>query len=139
MTVDTMTPTERVLAAINLEPYDRVPVAPHLNAEFPLRLKGKPTWHAYHHEHDLLFDAIRNDKPYTETERSAQACLTAIMGRMACESGQVITREAALNSSLSLAPKLAEMSSLNDPPPASAAPDAQGRYPVAMPGRTNVL
>ena len=49
--------------------------------------KGPPC-DQYQYEHDLLFDAIRNDKPYNETERCAKSCFTAIMGRMACESGQ---------------------------------------------------
>jgi uroporphyrinogen-III decarboxylase len=53
MSKETMTPTERILAAINLEPYDRVPVAPHLNAEFPMRLKGRSTADAYHAAHAL--------------------------------------------------------------------------------------
>ena len=51
-------------------------------------------------EHDLLFAAIRNDTPYNETERSANSCLTAIMGRMACESGQLIAWNEALNSNV---------------------------------------
>jgi hypothetical protein len=51
MIKETMTPTERILAAIRGEPYDRVPVAPHLNAEFPLRLKGRPTSDAYNVAH----------------------------------------------------------------------------------------
>ncbi|HET7873336.1 MAG TPA: twin-arginine translocation signal domain-containing protein, partial [Terriglobales bacterium] len=38
--------------------------------------KGPDSDH-YQHEHDLLFDAIRNDKPYNETERCAKSCLTA--------------------------------------------------------------
>src|SRR6185369_4609217 len=54
----------------------------------------------YQYEHDLLFDAIRNDKPYNETERCAKSCLTAIMGRMACESGKQITWEEAIASEL---------------------------------------
>jgi predicted dehydrogenase len=91
----------------------------------------------YQREHDLLFDAIRNDKPWNETERCAKACLVAIMGRMACESGQLITFEDALASNLELAPGLEKITSLDDPAPVQ--PDAQGRYPVAMPGRTQVL
>jgi hypothetical protein len=47
MIKETMTSTERVLAAINLEPYDRVPVAPHINSEFPFRHNGRPTSDAY--------------------------------------------------------------------------------------------
>ncbi len=50
MVKETMTSEERVLAAINLEPYDRVPVAPHINAEYPFRHKGKKTADAYNPE-----------------------------------------------------------------------------------------
>lgn len=91
----------------------------------------------YQREHDLLFDAIRNDRPWNEVERSAKSCLTAIMGRMAIESGKVITWEAALNSNLQLAPDLDALRTLDDPAPVS--PDASGHYPVATPGRTVVL
>lgn len=90
----------------------------------------------YQREHDLLFAAIRQDRPYNETERCAKSCLTAIMGRMACESGALITWDAALNSSLSLAPNL---ETLTMDGPAPVMPDAQGRYPIAMPGQTIVL
>ncbi|MGD0900180.1 MAG: gfo/Idh/MocA family oxidoreductase [Thermoguttaceae bacterium] len=91
---------------------------------------------AYQVEHDLLFEAIRQDKPYNETERSAQAALTGIMGRMAVESGKEVTRDEALASKLILAPGLDEMT-MDSPPP--VAPDAQGRYPVAIPGMTKAV
>ena len=85
----------------------------------------------YQVEHDLLFDAIRTDKPWNETERCAKSCLTAIMGRMACESGKEITFDQALNSQIELAPGLENLT-WDGPAPAKAGPD--GRYPVAMPG-----
>jgi uroporphyrinogen-III decarboxylase len=40
MVMETMTPRERVWAAINLEPYDRVPAAPLIDLMFPVRHKG---------------------------------------------------------------------------------------------------
>ena len=89
----------------------------------------------YQREHDLFFAAIRNDEPYNETERCAKACLTAIMGRMACESGRMVTWEEAFQSNLELAPGL-EALTMESAPPASAAPDKLGKYPVAMPGQT---
>lgn len=95
-----------------------------------------PECDQYQVEHDLLFDAIRNDKPYNETEHCAKSCLTAIMGRMACESGQMITWEDALASDRELAPGL-EQFTLNSSPP--VLPDASGKYPIAMPGQTAVL
>jgi myo-inositol 2-dehydrogenase / D-chiro-inositol 1-dehydrogenase len=90
----------------------------------------------YQVEHDLLFDAIRNDRPHNETQRSAHACLTAIMGRMACESGQVITWDEALASELELAPDLANYTMESAPP---VVPDSEGNYPIAMPGKARVL
>jgi len=59
------------------------------------------------------------------------------MGRMAAESGLVINYEEALASNLELAPGLDQVTSLDAPAP--VAPDAAGRYPVPVPGRTKVL
>jgi hypothetical protein len=91
---------------------------------------------AYQVEHDLLFDAIRNNKPHNETERCAKGCFAAIMGRMACESGRTITWEEALASNRELAPGLDSYTMDSNPP---VMPDANGKYPVAMPGSTEVL
>ncbi len=95
-----------------------------------------PRCDAYQNEHDLLFEAIRKDKPYNETERSAYAAMAGILGRMAAESGQMITWEQAMASDLELAPGLDSYTMDSDAP---VMPDDQGRYPVAMPGRTKVL
>ena len=97
----------------------------------------EPTVDPYQREHDLLFEAIRNDTPCNETERAAKACLVSIMGRMAAESGGVIGYEEALASNLELAPGLEKITSLSAAPP--LAPDSAGRYPMAVPGRTKVL
>jgi len=94
--------------------------------------QGAPCDH-YQREHDLLFDAIRQDKPYNETERCAKSCLTAIMGRMACESGKKILLEDAMASDHELAPGLEQLTWDGNAP---VMPDANGQYPVAMPGQT---
>ena len=91
-----------------------------------------PEWDHYQHEHDLLFKAIRNNQPYNETERCAKSCLTAIMGRMACESGKLITWDEALASDLQLAPGLERLTWDSDAP---VMPDANGRYHIAVPGQ----
>ncbi len=107
------------------------------NAEHLLwRYRGEP-YDQYQYEHDLFFDAIRNDRPYNEVERSAKSCFAAIMGRMACESGKEITWDEALASNLELASDLDHLTSLDAPPPIQPGPD--GRYPVAQPGKTVVL
>lgn len=94
------------------------------------RWKGE-TWDPYQAEHDEFFAAIRENLPYNETERSAQACLVAMMGRMAAESGQPITFEQALASEVRLAPDLEKIQSIDDPAPVRA--DEQGRYPIPLP------
>ncbi|MHC4177709.1 MAG: Gfo/Idh/MocA family protein [Planctomycetota bacterium] len=91
----------------------------------------------YQVEHDVLFEAIRQDKPHNETERCAYAAMTGILGRMAAESGQEITWDQALASNVEQAPGLEQIESLDAPAPVM--PDEQGRYPVAMPGFTKVL
>jgi myo-inositol 2-dehydrogenase / D-chiro-inositol 1-dehydrogenase len=89
----------------------------------------------YQVEHDLLFDAIRNDKPYNEAERGAKACMAAIMGRMACESGQLVTWDEAFNSSFELASGLDNITWESKPPVEMV----NGRYPLAIPGVTKVM
>ncbi len=90
----------------------------------------------YQHEHDLLFKAIRNNEAYNETERAASAAMVGILGRMASESGQMITWDQAMASNLELAPGLDNYTMDSKPP---VMPDEKGQYPVAMPGVTKVL
>ncbi|MBM4028082.1 MAG: Gfo/Idh/MocA family oxidoreductase [Planctomycetes bacterium] len=97
--------------------------------------KGPPC-NQYQVEHDRLFEAIRQDKPYNEAERSAYATLVGILGRMAAESGQLITWNEALTSNLDLAPGLDHYTMDSNPP---VLPDDKGNYPVAVPGTTKVL
>ena len=96
-----------------------------------------PGCNHYQREHDLLFDAIRQDKPYNETERCAKAAMTGILGRMAAESGKLVTWDEAIASNIELAPGLEKYTM--DSPTAPVMPDAQGKYPVAMPGMTKVV
>ncbi len=86
---------------------------------------------AYQQEHDDLFDAIRNDKPYGEAEFAAMSTMTGILGRMCTYSGRQIGWDEAFASKLELIPK--DFSWDAAPP---VLPDADGFYPVAVPGRT---
>jgi predicted dehydrogenase len=95
---------------------------------------GPPCNH-YQTEHDLFFAAIRQDRPYNEAERCAYAALVGIMGRMAAESGKMVTWDDALHSNHELAPGL---DALTLKSPAPVTPDARGHYPIAMPGFTTV-
>ena len=89
----------------------------------------------YQVEHELIFDAIaKGEFRYADAENAAKSTLTAIMGRMATYSGQLIEWDAALNSELSLMP---ERFAWDAEPP--VLPNEEGFYPVAVPGETKVM
>lgn len=86
----------------------------------------------YQTEHDELFAAIaKGEYKFADAERGAQTTLTAIIGRLATYSGQVIDWNVALNSGLDLHPKTY---SFDAQPP--ILPDASGNYAYAKPGIT---
>ena len=85
----------------------------------------------YQNEWNDLVTAIRNDKPYNEVRRGAEASLVTSMGRMAAHTGQLITYDQILNLDHEFAPGL---DSLTENSPAPLQSDANGRYPVPEPG-----
>ena len=85
----------------------------------------------YQLEWDDLIDAIRNDKPYNEVKRGAEASLVNTMGRMAAHTGQVITFEQALNCPHEFAPN-ADKFTFDSPAPLRS--NSKGEYPVPQPG-----
>jgi predicted dehydrogenase len=86
----------------------------------------------YQTEHDELFAAIaKGEYKFDDTENGAKTTLTAIIGRLATYSGQVIDWDTALNSELSIQP--AKYAFDANPP---VLPDANGFYPIAVPGQT---
>ena len=93
-----------------------------------------PKQNPYQVEHDVLFDAIRNDRPHNEADYGATTTMTAILGRMASYSGQVVDWDKAIQSNISLAPDRYDW----DGTP-SALPGPDGLYPCAIPGVTKVL
>jgi len=87
----------------------------------------------YQTEQDELFDAVaRREYKLDDTENGAKSTLTSIMGRMATYSGQLIEWDKVLNSNINLQPSVLDF---NAQPP--VLPDAEGRYPVAVPGQTS--
>lgn len=88
----------------------------------------------YQVEHDKLFAAIRNGDVIDDTDYGAKSTLTAIMGRMATYSGQMITWDQAINAQKKWMPEITDWDST---PP--VLPDENGNYPVPTPGVTDVL
>jgi len=96
--------------------------------------RGEESPNPYQVEHDVLFDAIRNDKPHNEAVYGATSTMTAIMGRMATYSGRDISWDEALNSKLALVPTKYDWD--GSPP---SLPDKDLRYKIPMPGSTQAL
>ncbi len=87
----------------------------------------------YQTEHDELFAAIaKNEYKFDDTDNGARSTMTAILGRLATYSGNVVEFDQALNSGLSIMPKQYDFNAL---PP--IVPNADGLYPIAVPGVTN--
>ena len=91
----------------------------------------QPEPNPYQLEWNHLIDAIRQDKPYNEARRGAEASLVTSMGRMAARTGQVITYDQILNCEHEFAPDVDKLT-MNSPAPLLA--DQNGQYPVPMPG-----
>ena len=88
----------------------------------------------YQVEHDDLFAAIRNNTPYNEGENGATSSLTAVLGRMVVYSGNEITWDQALNSSVNTMP---EKLGWDANPP--SLPNANGEYMIPTPGVTKAV
>ncbi|MES2304517.1 MAG: Gfo/Idh/MocA family oxidoreductase [Gemmatimonadota bacterium] len=88
------------------------------------RIEGKKAWKwstagnilPYVEEHRDLVASIRSGKPLNEARRIAESTLTAIMGREAAYTGQVITWEKLLQTPQSIRPPLASLGTLATPP-----------------------
>jgi predicted dehydrogenase len=98
------------------------------------RHRGEEDPNPYQTEHDVLFAAIKNNTPLNDAENGAKSTMTAILGRMATYSGQVITWDEALNSQMSIMPKEFTWTAQT---PTNPGPD--GFYPIPVPGKTRVL
>jgi myo-inositol 2-dehydrogenase / D-chiro-inositol 1-dehydrogenase len=95
--------------------------------------KGDPN--PYQVEHDELFEAIaKGEYKFADAENGAKSSLTSIMGRMATYSGKVVKWEDALNSNISLFPERLAWDALP-----KLLPQADGFYPVAVPGKSVVV
>jgi predicted dehydrogenase len=92
-------------------------------------VKGQKTPSSMVQEHMDLINAIRKDEKYNEGHHGATSSFTAVLGRMATYSGQVVKwDDAAAKGPSEFPEKLAW-----DAPP-KCLPDKDGNYPIAIPG-----
>ncbi len=100
-----------------------------------LKHDDKNDGNPYQVEHDVLFEAIaKNEYKFADAENGAKATLTAIMGRMAAYSGQLIEWDKALNSNINLQPDAYTWSTKP-----KSLPDKDGWYEIATPGKSLVI
>jgi predicted dehydrogenase len=86
----------------------------------------------YQTEHDELFQAVaKGEYKFDNAEYGATSTMTAILGRMATYSGQVIEWDKALKCELNLQPKELDWNAMPQ-----SVPNEDGYYAVAVPGKT---
>lgn len=102
------------------------------------RIEGETNWryegpacNRFDLEHVALFSAIRNGRPVNNGLYMARSSLLAVMATWACYTGQVITWEQAMKSKHVVAPTTLALDA--EPP---TMPDADGNYPMPVPGIT---
>jgi predicted dehydrogenase len=91
----------------------------------------QPELNPYVMEWKDLLEAITKDTPHNEVPRAVEACLVSNMGRMAAHTGQVITYDQIVSCPHEMAPGIADF---KEGSPAPVVADADGKYPVPMPG-----
>jgi predicted dehydrogenase len=102
-----------------------------INGKLPGGGRSREKHDAYQLEHNVFFENIRSGNVRNDAESAAYSSMMGVMGRMATYTGQVITWEQAFHSTESLVPD--HLTWDTEPP---VKPDADGWYPVAIPGTT---
>lgn len=87
-------------------------------------------------EHHDVIAELRGGRIAQEGEWGAKSTMTAIFGRMATYSGQMLKWDDCLNSQVVVSP-VEKYSSFDDVPPTK--PDADGWYALPTPGKTKVV
>ncbi len=104
-------------------------------------LKGKVTWEAgkrergmYEQEHYDLYHSIMNGKPINDGDRMTRTTMAAVLGFMACRTGQLVTWNDALDAAATYGPQESDISFEMTPP---LTPNADGLYTPCIPGKSN--
>jgi predicted dehydrogenase len=84
-------------------------------------------------EWNVFLDAIRNDRRHNEARQAAMSQAADIMGRAAIHMGRIVTMDEILASNFEWVPGGLDNFNENSPPPVQA--DANGHYPVPVPGQ----
>jgi predicted dehydrogenase len=105
----------------------------------PDNLAWTPTKDAFspwQYEWNDFIESIRLDRPHNEAKRAVYSDLTSLMGRAAAHLNTTVTLEQVLKSDFQFCDYLDDLD-YNSPVPVK--PDAQGRFPVPIPGKWTEL
>lgn len=97
------------------------------------KFEGKHLGGHQQEQHDLIA-ALSRGEIYNEGEYGAKSTFTAILGREACYSAQVIKWDELMEKGKDLAPGIDNYTLQSDPP---TMPGENGEYPVPVPGKYN--
>jgi predicted dehydrogenase len=107
------------------------------------RIEGETKWHydkpkqdPYELEHVALFKAIRSGNPINSLDYMTRSTLIGLMGQFSCYTGQEVTWEKITTSNFGYPPPPDQVRADMEPP---VKPDANGIYPVFIPGVTKLL
>ncbi len=107
------------------------------------RIEGETTWeyqgpkdNSQDLEHAELFQAIRSGTPLNHGDYMARSTLIAIMGQISCYTGKEVTWDQISRSDFYFPPRPEDCRIDMEPP---VRPDAEGIYPVYIPGVTKLL
>ena len=95
---------------------------------------GKNDTEPHQVEQTEFFKMLREDKYINQAESGAMSTMTAIMGRMATYSGQMISWDEAIESNKNLLPETLSFSA-----EAPVKPDKNGAYQIPMPGSYKIM
>ena len=103
-------------------------------------LKGEVKWqyrkprtgatNPYQVEHDVLYDAIKNNSPLNNAYYGARSSFTSVLGRLATYSGQEVKWDEAVSSNFSILPEEFDFNGV-----APVQPGEDGNYEIAIPGQ----
>lgn len=106
------------------------------------RIWGETNWNwegrcnPYQIEHDVLFNAIRNDQPFNSGDYMVRSTTIGVMGQLTCYTGKEVTWKQMEESNFFYPPKPEDCHDGMEPP---TKPGPDGTYPVPKPGETVLL
>ncbi len=106
------------------------------------RIWGETNWRwtgrcdPYQIEHDVLFKAIRSGEPVNNGDYMVPSTLITVMGQISCYTGKEVTLEQIKQSDYFYPPRPEDCHDGMEPPVKT---EANGSYPVPLPGRTRMI